>query len=239
VKLYQLKARDEDFDPKNILAFTKINDERIVQLPSMVTTTNYYNATDILALPKRNGTRSKRNKLSGPKHKHLATFTNAHNYHIHSLSASSDMEHYISSDEVSVHLWDLNEVNTSYQVVNIAPKQIEELNEVITHAEYHPTDPNLFLYSSSKGHFDVCDLRKNPESGDVFWTRFHSGDRDKEIADNHFSEIIKSVQYASFAKDNAHQIASRDYVYMKLWDIRKPEAPLQKYKITDYLDVDL
>lgn len=26
---------------------------------------------------------------------------------------------------------------------------------------------------------------------------------------------------------------------MKLWDVRKPEAPLQKYKIADYLDVDL
>lgn len=110
--------------------------------------------------------------------------------------------------------------------MNIAPKKIEELLEVITHAEFHPTDPNMFLYSSSKGHFDVCDLRKNPESVDTFGVRFHSGDRDKEISDNHFCDIIKSVQYASFAKDNAYQIASRDYIYMKLWDVRKPEAPL-------------
>ena len=114
MKLYQLKQRSDDFDPRDLLAFTKVQDERTVQLPSMVTTTNYYSATSILALPKRNGTCSKKRRLYGPKHKLLQTYTNAHNYHMHSLSASSDMEHFISSDEVSVNLWNLNETNTSY-----------------------------------------------------------------------------------------------------------------------------
>jgi hypothetical protein len=110
-------------------------------------------------------------------------------------------------------------------VIDIAPEQIDDLLEVITHCEYHPTDSNVFLYSSSKGYFDVCDLRKNPE-GENFGTRFISGDGDKDITDSPFCEIIKSMHHASFSHSNPHQIASRDYVYIKVWDVRKNDAPI-------------
>lgn len=40
------------------------------------------------------------------------------------------------------------------------PSNIEELEEVISHSEFHPTDPSLFLYTTSKGFLNVCDLRE-------------------------------------------------------------------------------
>ena len=36
---------------------------------------------------------------------------------------------------------------------------MEELTEVITAAEFHPTECNLFVYSSSKGSIRLCDMR--------------------------------------------------------------------------------
>lgn len=36
---------------------------------------------------------------------------------------------------------------------------MEELTEVITAAEFHPTQCNWFVYSSSKGSIRLCDMR--------------------------------------------------------------------------------
>lgn len=37
---------------------------------------------------------------------------------------------------------------------------MEELTEVITASEFHPTSCNLFVYSSSKGTVRLCDMRE-------------------------------------------------------------------------------
>ena len=37
---------------------------------------------------------------------------------------------------------------------------MEELTEVITAAEFHPHECNLFVYSSSKGTIRLCDMRE-------------------------------------------------------------------------------
>lgn len=44
-------------------------------------------------------------------------------------------------------------------IVDIKPTNMEELTEVITAAEFHPLECNLFVYSSSKGTIRLCDMR--------------------------------------------------------------------------------
>ena len=44
-------------------------------------------------------------------------------------------------------------------IVDIKPANMEELTEVITAAEFHPTECNLFVYSTSKGMLRLCDMR--------------------------------------------------------------------------------
>jgi serine/threonine-protein phosphatase 2A regulatory subunit B len=44
-------------------------------------------------------------------------------------------------------------------IVDIKPTNMEELTEVITAAEFHPVECNLFVYSSSKGTIRLCDMR--------------------------------------------------------------------------------
>lgn len=44
-------------------------------------------------------------------------------------------------------------------ILDIKPANMEELTEVITAAEFHPTSCNLFCYSSSKGTVKLADMR--------------------------------------------------------------------------------
>ena len=49
---------------------------------------------------------------------------------------------------------------TVSDIVDIKPANMEELTEVITAAEFHPLECNLFVYSSSKGTIRLCDMRQ-------------------------------------------------------------------------------
>lgn len=46
-------------------------------------------------------------------------------------------------------------------IVDIKPVNMEELTEVITAAEFHPSHCNLFMYSSSKGTIKLADMRES------------------------------------------------------------------------------
>jgi serine/threonine-protein phosphatase 2A regulatory subunit B len=86
-------------------------------------------------------------------------YSNAHAYHINSLSVNSDCETYISADDLRINLWHLESSNTSFNIVDIKPTNMEDLTEVITSAEFHPSQCNLFAYSSSKGSIRLADMR--------------------------------------------------------------------------------
>jgi serine/threonine-protein phosphatase 2A regulatory subunit B len=151
------------------------------------------------------------------------SFEYGHNYHINSLSLSTDGENFISSDDLRVNLWNIEQTKTAFAIVDIKPPVIDELNEVITHSEFHPTHPDVFLFSSSKGTIHICDLRINSE--------FEKCAQRFEIyvdpAKKHFfTEIINSISYGIFSK-NGQNIYSRDYITSKIWDIRNPSKPMR------------
>jgi len=72
------------------------------------------------------------------------TYRDCHNYNINSLSMSPDGEHFISADDLRVNLWSLENNMLAFNLVDLKPNNLDELNEVITHVEYHPTNSNLF-----------------------------------------------------------------------------------------------
>lgn len=86
-------------------------------------------------------------------------YANAHTYHINSISVNSDAETYLSADDLRINLWHLDITDQSFNIVDIKPANMEELTEVITASEFHPTDCNHFVYSSSKGLIRLCDMR--------------------------------------------------------------------------------
>jgi serine/threonine-protein phosphatase 2A regulatory subunit B len=160
-------------------------------------------------------------------------FANAHTYHINSVSLNSDQETYLSADDLRVNLWNLEISDQSFNIVDIKPENMEELSEVITAAEFHPSSCNEFVYSSSKGTIRLCDMRSNA------------------LCDNHsklfvdptpldptnrsfFSEIIASISDVKFSHSGRYML-SRDYLNVKVWDLQMESRPLEVYPVHEFL----
>ena len=65
-------------------------------------------------------------------------YKNGHEYHINSVNLSPDGENFLSADDLRVNLWNIEDNRTVYNFLDMKPKSIDELDEVITHCEYNP-----------------------------------------------------------------------------------------------------
>ncbi|KAJ7331361.1 protein phosphatase 2A regulatory B subunit [Mycena albidolilacea] len=163
-------------------------------------------------------------------------YANAHAYHIHSLAPNSDGETYISADDLRINLWNLEVGGQSFNIVDLKPTNMEELTEVITTAAFHPAQCNLFMYASSKAAIRVGDLRVgavcDSGAGGGGVRRFE--DPPDPATTSFFSEIISSISDAQFSPDGM-QILARDYLTLKLWDVRSEARPLRTIPVHDHL----
>mmetsp|Transcript_3567 Transcript_3567/g.12790 ORF Transcript_3567/g.12790 Transcript_3567/m.12790 type:complete len:535 (+) Transcript_3567:264-1868(+) len=158
-------------------------------------------------------------------------FANAHAYHINSISINSDCETFISADDLRVNLWNLEVSNQSFNIVDIKPSNMEDLTEVITAAEFHPTQCNVFAYSSSKGSIRLADMRDA-----ALCDRHSKFFAEQEVPGNRsfFSEIIASIGDVKFGAGGRY-ILARDYLTLKLWDVNMESAPVATFRVHDHL----
>lgn len=112
---------------------------------------------------------------------------------------------------------------------------MDQLNEVITSSVFHPKRADLFMYSTSKGYANICDFRQYSH-----FTRpsLQFCTLNPNVKKNFFSEIICSVSNAKFAKDGTY-VVTRDYVTLKVWDLRNPEKPFKTMKVCDFIEPKL
>ncbi|KLO12702.1 protein phosphatase 2A regulatory subunit PR55 [Schizopora paradoxa] len=162
-------------------------------------------------------------------------YSNAHAYHINSISINSDGETYISADDLRINLWNLNISDQSFNIVDIKPVNMEELTEVITAAEFHPSHCNLFMYSSSKGTIKLADMRESALC-DRHVKLFEEGEDPSNRS--FFSEIISSISDVKFSHDGRY-ILSRDYLSLKIWDVNMESRPIKTIRIHDHLQSKL
>ena len=162
-------------------------------------------------------------------------FENGHLYHINGISLNSDGEHFITSDELRINLWNLNVTNKVFSLIDIKPDSINELNEVITSSEFHPSDGNMLIYSSSKACINLLDLRIN--SSFLNSTSTFQIDT-PEHKKNFFTDILNSISDARFS-DHGPFIYSRDYLAIRIWDLRNSKSPLSVIRVCDYLEKKL
>ena len=158
-------------------------------------------------------------------------YANAHAYHINSISINSDGTTFISADDLRVNLWSLDVSDTSYNVIDLKPPNLEELTEVITSAIFHPIQCNVLLYTSSRGTIRLCDLRDSSH-GQHNVKQFENHDDPSNRS--FFSEIISSISDAKFTPDGRY-IISRDYMSLKIWDINMDNKPIAVVPTHDYL----
>ncbi|KAK9665947.1 hypothetical protein RND81_14G148200 [Saponaria officinalis] len=158
-------------------------------------------------------------------------YAHAHDYHVNSISNNSDGETFISADDLRVNLWNLEISNQSFNIVDVKPQNMEDLTEVITSAEFHPSHCNTLAYSSSKGSIRLIDLRQSAlcdSHAKLFEEQEAPGSR------SFFTEIIASISDIKFARDGRY-ILSRDYMTLKLWDINMDSGPVATFQVHEHL----
>lgn len=139
-------------------------------------------------------------------------YAHAHDYHINSISNNSDGETFISADDLRINLWNLEINSQSFNIVDLKPSNMEDLTEVITCAEFHPSHCNMLAYSSSKGTIRLIDLRQSAlcdNHSKIFEEHEAPGSR------SFFTEIIASISDIKFSRDGRY-ILSRDYMTLKV-----------------------
>jgi serine/threonine-protein phosphatase 2A regulatory subunit B len=160
------------------------------------------------------------------------TYQNAHAYHINSLSLNSDGETFISADDLRINLWNLGISGQSFNIVDIKPINMEELTEVITAAEFHPSHCNHLVYSNSKGTIRLLDTRVRALCDHDCVRTFQEAEDPQ--GKSFFSEIISSISDLQFSLDGCY-ILSRDYLTLKVWDWRSSSAPVKTIFVHEFL----
>jgi len=158
-------------------------------------------------------------------------YANAHAYHINSIAVNSDQETFISADDLRINLWNFEVTDQSFNVVDMKPDNMEDLTEVITSADFHPKQCNVFAYSSSKGCIRLADMRSSAlcdNHAKIFEEQESGASR------SFFSEIIASISDIKFSRDGRY-ILSRDYMTLKLWDLAKESSPVATFPVHEHL----
>jgi len=157
-------------------------------------------------------------------------YEGAHAYNINGIAFNSDGETFISSDDLRINLWHMNVKNEAFGIVDMKPENMEELLEVITCADFHPTHCNILIYSSSKGIIRVGDLRNSAlcEKGAKTFE-----DANPEVG-GFFQELVTTISDVKFSPCGRF-FATRDYLTMKIWDVRKEKGPFKVIKFHEHL----
>ena len=163
------------------------------------------------------------------------TFPNLHGYHIHTVSLCANHTNFISADDLSVFLWDLEHMKSTHAFINIKPPSLNELTEVVTTACFSPAIDYNFAVGTSKGNLKLFDTRESARfanNGVIF------EDEALKKNKNVFTDIVSSISDVKFINDGS-QLVSRDYLNTKLWDPRRPKEPLRVIKFFEPLNSKL
>jgi len=164
------------------------------------------------------------------KHKTKRIFRCTHSNEINSVSDNRiNRNNFISSDDFKVLLWDLNVANEVFNVVDIdnQTQNMEVENpEKITKSIFCDFNPHLFTYGTNKGNIKFCDLRSS--SDHLTFTK-NLRDENSNLSKTIFANSLLSVHDICMNFSNSYTIATRHYLSVNLWDIRKEKEPTNKF----------
>eukprot|EP00792_Barthelona_sp_PAP020_P005708 TRINITY_DN2763_c0_g1_i3.p1 TRINITY_DN2763_c0_g1~~TRINITY_DN2763_c0_g1_i3.p1 ORF type:complete len:422 (+),score=91.33 TRINITY_DN2763_c0_g1_i3:44-1309(+) len=161
------------------------------------------------------------------------SFINAHPWHINSLSLCSDENLFLSSDELNINIWDLNRSDETFLAVNIPLENVEECTEIVVKSRFHPTDCNTFAYGSSRGILRIADMRTNVNC-DAPAQMFYSDNSVLQKKSNGIKDSLNSIADFRFSP-NGRNIVVRDYLTLRVYDVRVEHQPVKSIAIHDHL----
>ncbi|CAN6279209.1 unnamed protein product [Urochloa humidicola] len=159
-------------------------------------------------------------------------FERAHVFNINSISNNCDGETFVSADDLRINLWHLEVTSQCFNIVDMKPADMEDLVEVITTAEFHPSSCSLLAYGSSSGLVRLVDLRRSALCDQSVRTFQNRGSRAQPST--FFTEIISCITDLKFTGEGRY-LLTRDYMNLKLWDLRVETSPVATYKVHEFL----
>ena len=153
-------------------------------------------------------------------HKELKQFASDHEYHINSVSVSSNKEHFISSDDLTVQMWHVGHPEQSLRVLDRRPDNMEDLSETITSCTFHSFHPQELYVANSKGIVSCYDLRVNVSCNDAANTLTAPPASGPNVYLQSILAGISDIKSSPCGK----YIVARDYLSVKVWDVRKGNA---------------
>lgn len=155
-------------------------------------------------------------------------FYKLHKYAINSISLTKNDEFMLTSDDLKINLWSLNNPDKPYNIINRTPFDMDELSEVITCSSLSSKNDNLLLFATSKGMANITDMRIAGVC-DKNCLEFKSPKK-KEKGTTFFGDILQSISNCVFTPDEEF-IVARDYLSLKIWDIKNTKEPVKIYPI--------
>ncbi|KAF8057941.1 PP2AB2 [Scenedesmus sp. PABB004] len=160
-------------------------------------------------------------------------FANGHTYHIHSLSVNSDQATFLSADDLRINLWSLEEQRAAFTLVDLKPPNMDDLAEVITSVQFHPSHCATLAYASSRGCVRLADMRAAAlcdRSAKVYEEAPPPGGGPRSF----FSDVIASTSAIAFSPCGRY-LLSRDYMALRVWDLAAEARPLATLAVHEHL----
>eukprot|EP00744_Colponema_vietnamica_P008222 GILI01011750.1.p1 GENE.GILI01011750.1~~GILI01011750.1.p1 ORF type:complete len:1164 (+),score=210.04 GILI01011750.1:212-3493(+) len=166
----------------------------------------------------------------------VKAFANVHQYNIQSLSLSADSETFLSLDDLQVFWWHLEAQDTTKatKLADLKPESGQP-DILLTAAAFHPQHGSLFLVSNSNGVCEVGDLRDPPcRRKREYKISFQiKPDLHNSAVHSDHNDILSAISAASFMGKDF--VVTRDYISLKMWDMRNPTHPVATCPVMDYL----
>lgn len=163
------------------------------------------------------------------KHKTKKLFKFVHHHDINSISENTiNHNNFLSADDYKIHLWDLNVKSDVFNVVDIEGPVEADSPEKITKCVYSNYNPSLFAYGTNKGHIRLCDMRT---SSDQLTFSKNFSDENSNLSKTVFANSLLAVHDVNMNLSNSYTIATRHYLSVHLWDVRKQTEPSNKYLV--------
>jgi hypothetical protein len=157
---------------------------------------------------------------------------------IQALSVSADGETFMSVEDLQVFWWHFEAEDTTKAtcIADLRPPSgaLDEVEELVTAASFHPTHSSLFLLTRSSGVLNIGDLRDPPSRQTrKYAIRSELTPQQNPLSCPAYDEILCSISDASFLGPD--HVVTRDYLSLKLWDLRKPDQPCAMMPVMDYV----
>ncbi|RNF06234.1 hypothetical protein TraAM80_04057 [Trypanosoma rangeli] len=165
-------------------------------------------------------------------------FAGCHTSPVQDLSVCADGHSFLSADDLQVFWWNLEscEPSKGVCVTDCRPPSgcMDDLEELVTSVAFSPTHCSLFLVGKNSGVLGIGDLRKTSSRSQCQYATSIRVVEDATLSKYEaYSDVLCSISGANFV--GAHYIVSRDYLSLKLWDLRRPDVPCSTAPVMDYI----